>query len=141
MEVHHHSDLHHKSKKWKEYFLEFLMIFLAVTMGFFAENIREYFAEKRQEREYVQSMINDLKADTAYIAGYIKANNESVLAYSDSLIKQLDKEQWDDSTKAAIFVYSGFQGRVNYLFFLKRNTYPAKEQWRSKIDKKQGSIG
>ncbi|MBC7721634.1 MAG: hypothetical protein H7068_06380, partial [Pedobacter sp.] len=28
MEVHHHPDLHHKSKKWKEYFLEFLMIFL-----------------------------------------------------------------------------------------------------------------
>ena len=34
MEVHHHPDLHHKPKKWKEYFLEFLMIFLAVTMGF-----------------------------------------------------------------------------------------------------------
>ena len=32
MEVHHHPDLHHKPKKWKEYFLEFLMIFLAVTM-------------------------------------------------------------------------------------------------------------
>ncbi len=31
MEVHHHPDLHHKPKKWKEYFLEFLMIFLAVT--------------------------------------------------------------------------------------------------------------
>jgi hypothetical protein len=34
MEVHHHPDLHHKPKPWKEYFLEFLMIFLAVTMGF-----------------------------------------------------------------------------------------------------------
>jgi hypothetical protein len=34
MEVHHHPDLHHKPKKWKEYFLEFLMIFLAVTLGF-----------------------------------------------------------------------------------------------------------
>jgi hypothetical protein len=34
MEVHHHPDLHHKPKKWKEYFLEFLMIFLAVTRVF-----------------------------------------------------------------------------------------------------------
>ena len=41
MEVHHHPDLHHEKKKWKEYFLEFLMIFLAVTLGFIAENIRE----------------------------------------------------------------------------------------------------
>ena len=50
MEVHHHPDLHHKPKKWKEYFLEFLMIFLAVTLGFFAENIREYFSEAKKGR-------------------------------------------------------------------------------------------
>ena len=31
MEVHHHPDLKHKKKHWTEYFLEFLMIFLAVT--------------------------------------------------------------------------------------------------------------
>ena len=37
MEVHHHPEVPHKSKSWKEYFLEFLMIFLAVTLGFFAE--------------------------------------------------------------------------------------------------------
>jgi hypothetical protein len=35
MEVHHHPDLQHKRKNFREYFLEFLMIFLAVTMGFF----------------------------------------------------------------------------------------------------------
>jgi len=38
MEVHHHPDPHHKKKHLKEYFLEFLMIFLAVSMGFVAEN-------------------------------------------------------------------------------------------------------
>lgn len=32
MEVHHHP--HVKEKKFKEYFLEFIMIFLAVTLGF-----------------------------------------------------------------------------------------------------------
>jgi nitrogen-specific signal transduction histidine kinase len=31
MEVHHHLDLHHRKKQWKEYLLEFLMLFLAVT--------------------------------------------------------------------------------------------------------------
>jgi hypothetical protein len=41
MEVHHHPDLHHRRKKFKEYLLEFVMIFLAVTMGFIAENVRE----------------------------------------------------------------------------------------------------
>src|SRR6266536_2859551 len=65
MEVHHHPDIHHKPKKWKEYFLEFLMIFLAVTMGFIAENIREHQTDKKIGRELIRSLVDDLKADTA----------------------------------------------------------------------------
>lgn len=38
MEVHHHP--HVEKKGFKEYLLEGLMIFVAVTMGFFAETIR-----------------------------------------------------------------------------------------------------
>ncbi len=60
MEVHHHPDLHHKPKKWKEYFLEFLMIFLAVTMGFIAENIREHFVETKIAAQNLEAYRNDL---------------------------------------------------------------------------------
>ena len=42
MEVHHHPGPHHGKKQWREYFLEFMMIFLAVTLGFLAENLREH---------------------------------------------------------------------------------------------------
>jgi len=54
--VHHHPDLHHKKKNFKEYFLEFVMIFLAVTLGFFAENIREHYSDKSKEQEFVVSL-------------------------------------------------------------------------------------
>src|SRR6202171_4137992 len=64
MEVHHHPDLHHKRKNLREYFLEFLMIFLAVTLGFFAENIREYFVEHKSAREYASLLVEDLATDT-----------------------------------------------------------------------------
>src|SRR4249919_3546166 len=57
MEVHHHPDLHHKSKKWKEYFLEFLMIFLAVTMGFFAESYREHIVAKEIEKKNIETLV------------------------------------------------------------------------------------
>lgn len=67
MEVHHHPQLHHKPKPWKEYFLEFLMIFLAVTLGFFAENLREHYVENERAKEYAQSLYDDLKVDTATI--------------------------------------------------------------------------
>ncbi len=67
MEVHHHPDLEHKRKRFKEYFLEFLMIFLAVTLGFIAENVREGISDRSKEKEYIESLVQDLKTDTAQI--------------------------------------------------------------------------
>ncbi|MFS8083795.1 MAG: hypothetical protein ACMG51_10105 [Ginsengibacter sp.] len=72
MEVHHHPDIHHESKKWKEYFLEFLMIFLAVTLGFFAENIREHFSDRTKEKQYIAGFIENVKDDTATLRGVIE---------------------------------------------------------------------
>jgi len=39
------------------------MIFLAVTMGFFAESLREHISDKEKERDYIVSLVADLKAD------------------------------------------------------------------------------
>jgi hypothetical protein len=64
MEVHHHP--HVEKKNFKEYFLEFLMIFLAVTMGFFAENIREHIGDRSKEKEYMTSLAQELKYDTLH---------------------------------------------------------------------------
>src|SRR5450432_2262040 len=67
MEVHHHPDLHHKRKHFREYVLEFFMIFLAVTMGFFAESIREGITENAKAKEFAQSLYGDLKKDTSFL--------------------------------------------------------------------------
>lgn len=56
-----------KSKKIKDYFLEFAMLFLAVTLGFFAESYREHLSDKSHERQLVRSLVEDLKSDTATI--------------------------------------------------------------------------
>jgi len=61
MEVHHHS--HTERKKWTHYLWEFLMLFLAVTLGFFVENQREHYIENKRERQYIQSFYEDLTAD------------------------------------------------------------------------------
>src|ERR1700750_3444920 len=82
MEVHHHP--HVEKKNFKEYFLEFLMIFLAVTMGFFAESIRESINEHSREKEYIQSMLEDVRTDIANIRGAIESNQRRV-AHLDSL--------------------------------------------------------
>ncbi len=51
MEVHHHPHVHH-SKKWKNYLYEFLMLFLAVTAGFFVENLRENYIEHHRAKQF-----------------------------------------------------------------------------------------
>ena len=58
----HHPHITHK-KKWNEHLLEFFMLFLAVFLGFVAENIREHLVEKNREKEYIRSMISDMKTD------------------------------------------------------------------------------
>ena len=60
MEVHHHS---HHPKKWKEYLTEFVMLFAAVTLGFFAENQREHFVERHREKQFLESLMDDLAKD------------------------------------------------------------------------------
>ena len=82
MEVHHHP--HAQKKKFKEYFLEFLMIFLAVTLGFFAEGLREHISDRRREKDYLSAMIEELKSDTA---AYNKGLNK--IAYLRPLLDSL----------------------------------------------------
>ncbi len=70
MEAHHPHHITHK-KKWTEYLLEFFMLFFAVFLGFVAENIREDKVESNREKEYIRSLENDIKADTARIKNII----------------------------------------------------------------------
>jgi hypothetical protein len=83
MEVHHHP--HVEKKNFKEYFLEFLMIFLAVTMGFFAENIREHFENKEKEKQYIKSFYEDLSTDEIELPGLINAIHYQQILPADSL--------------------------------------------------------
>ena len=78
MEVHHHPDLHHKKKNFKEFFLEFVMIFLAVTLGFIAENVRESISNHEQEKHYVESLVNDLTEDTVNMHVAINENTGKI---------------------------------------------------------------
>jgi hypothetical protein len=81
MEVHHHS--HTSRKKWTHYFWEFLMLFLAVFCGFFAEYQLEHKIEKDRANELAVSFYNELKADSATIQAVInqRARKDKALTY------------------------------------------------------------
>jgi hypothetical protein len=73
MEVHHPHHPTHK-KKWGEYLLEFFMLFLAVFLGFLAENFREHLVEKEKIQQYMHTMVENLKYDTTRCGGNRKRN-------------------------------------------------------------------
>ena len=86
MEVHHHA--HTARKKWTHYFWEFLMLFLAVFCGFLAENQREHMVEHQREKQYMVTMLEDLKADTALLTtalNYWYENNKSIDSVGDAI--------------------------------------------------------
>ena len=92
MEVHHHP--HVEKKNFKEYFLEFVMIFLAVTLGFIAENIRENIVNHEKEKHYIENIIADLKTDTANITLSVHLQN-LLLKKMDGVLK-IPIEKLDD---------------------------------------------
>src|SRR5689334_25449573 len=105
MEVHQHPHHITHKKKWGEYVLEFLMLFLAVFLGFLAENIRESSVERHQEREYMRLMVTDLKKDTANINSMV-AGNRLLIIGLDSLLHLLSGPQEDKSVQRRTFINS-----------------------------------
>lgn len=106
MEVHHHSHSHEK-KSWKAYFWEFLMLFLAVTLGFFVENQREHYVEGKREREYIRSMIEDLKTDTKYFATEMIGRKQNRIM-TDSLINLLSKKDRTEFEQQRMYYFARY---------------------------------
>ena len=104
MEVHHHPDIHHKPKKWKEYFLEFLMIFLAVSMGFIAENLREHLTERAKEKQYIEGFIRNLKDDTASLRHVIEFDRRQAKGV-DSMLTLSHVNMAIDSNRKSFYYY------------------------------------
>jgi hypothetical protein len=81
MEVHKHP--HHvlHKKKWPEYLLEFFMLFLAVFLGFLAENQREHFVEHQREKKFARRLLSDLRQDSIFFETRIKLLEERQKAH------------------------------------------------------------
>jgi hypothetical protein len=112
MEVH-HPHLHGK-KNWKTYFWEFLMLFLAVFCGFLAENFREHQVEHQREKQFMMTMVEDLKSDTtivAHAAAYWDTINNSIDSVSAAIQFPLNKTDFAKAYRhlSNAFNYYGFR--------------------------------
>jgi len=89
MEVHAHT--HTARKKWTHYFWEFLMLFLAVSLGFYAENTRETILHKKEVKTQLNSMLSDLQSDISLFDSVTDRNSYGA-KMADSLVELLHSD-------------------------------------------------
>jgi len=103
MEVHHSS--HTPRKKWTHYLWEFLMLFLAITLGFFVENKREHFIEHLRVKEFARSLAADIARDTANMTYIINRINIQV-RNTDSLATYLKSRKPQEVRNIDLFTFT-----------------------------------
>jgi hypothetical protein len=137
MEVHAHT--HTARKKWTHYFWEFLMLFLAVFCGFLAENQREHMVEHQREKKYMNSLITDLKKDTADI--------KSVISFCitkfhgmDTLAQLLNKEMLsNDEEKELYYLNDEYAANIYIMVFNERTIKQLLNSGNLRLVRKQGT--
>ena len=88
METHAHHLNTAPGKKWTHYFFEFLMLFLAVFLGFIAENQREHNVEKNRAHQFLQSMLLDVSTNIKNLDSLLH-QDRAIIANHDSLMNWL----------------------------------------------------
>ncbi|HET7002807.1 MAG TPA: hypothetical protein VFI33_15890, partial [Puia sp.] len=94
---------HKGGKKLKDYLQEGLMIFVAVVMGFLAENVREAISNREKEGQYMRSYIKNLQQDSMMLEHHISDNNHKII-YLDSLIS-FSRKDISTAPNRATFYY------------------------------------
>lgn len=82
MEIHRHT--HTKRNNRTHYVWEFFMLFLAVFCGFLAEWQLERTIERHREKQFIHSLVEDLKRDTSQVRSYM-LYNKFIRSYCDSV--------------------------------------------------------
>jgi len=78
-------------KKWKHYLFEFVILFVAVLAGFWADNWREKLSDGRREKEYIGFLISDLNSDKKKVLD-LKGNLEYRNLNLDTLIDEFNAD-------------------------------------------------
>jgi hypothetical protein len=105
MEVHHHAHTGHGKKTWKEYFWEFLMLFLAVFCGFLAEYQLEHKIERDRLKKFMYDMTKNLEYDRTRIAINL-ATNYSLRSSLDSFRNEIQQNLLGKANIKKLYYYA-----------------------------------
>jgi hypothetical protein len=110
--------------RFKEHFLNFLMLFLAVLLGAVAENLRVKYVENTDEYDYLTALVEDLSQDTARLNTCISSRMEKDVN-AQKLISILSVENIENTKDiyyltrlmTKVETFEGVDGTLNQLQF------------------------
>ena len=120
MEVHHHAH-HDGPKNWKSYLQEFGMLFLAVFCGSLAEYQLEHKIEKDRERQFIESMVADMKEDKSKIKPVAEFCEEQAMAF-DSILKIAYTSPLTDNKLRSLYRLQLRYGNIRYMMAFTKRT-------------------
>jgi hypothetical protein len=107
----------------KHRLIEFVMLFAAVTLGFFAENQREHYLEAQREHDFIL----DIRRDVVFELGEMKKlmNTQARRAKEYERLAKIDRSNWESNIPYLYY--------ADVLFSLKLNWSPTQETYKSML--------
>ena len=109
-------------KKITEHLFDFIMLFAAITLGFFADNFRDAYEENQQAKELAADAINDIAGDTIIIHR-MKNQNAIRLQKLDSLYYFIDDDKVYYNNPKIYYYSSWVYTGLNMWYENNNNTY------------------
>jgi hypothetical protein len=110
-----HSQELHKApgNGWRHYLFEFFMLFLAVSLGFYAENLREEIKNNEEIKTNMRTILVDLKSDVTRLDSVFE-RNEFSCAMADSLIILLQTDK--SNTREIYYCARAVTSNIGYYY-------------------------
>lgn len=135
MEVHHHA--HSDRKRFRHYLFEFFMLFLAVFSGFLAEYFLEHTIEHQREKQFIESMVSDLRDDTTKIRRVYEFNKMQLKGL-DTLIRLLYTHPSHPDSLAKVYrLYTRYALNYEMVVFTDRTMTQLKNSGGMRLIRKQ----
>jgi hypothetical protein len=136
METHAHELHKAPGHGWKHYFFEFFMLFLAVSLGFFVENIREGYVEREREEQFMKTMVEDLRSDTAQLYRLINTRKARILEL-DTLFELISSDHYIKEGRTIYRLYEWPHWDINRFFPSDRTMQQLKNSGNLRLIRKQ----
>ncbi|MBM3750529.1 MAG: hypothetical protein FJW21_05030, partial [Acidimicrobiia bacterium] len=101
-----------ESQTLKHRLVEFVMLFAAVTLGFFAENQREHYLEAQREKDFIQDIRRDVEFELKEMNRLM--NTQSRRAKEYKRLAELDEANWRSNIPYLYYADVLFSLKLNW---------------------------